>query len=96
MMIGLCDTCERLAQVVELPGRRDRNCPECNKDIATLTLLYPALKQAKLEPEAISRLEAEIKSTMERLFRRAQWQEWESSLSARGREVCYATSSRTC
>ena len=88
MMIGLCDTCDRLAQVVELPGRRDRNCPECNEDIAKLTLLYPVLQQARLEPEATLRLEAEIKSTMERLFRRAQWLEWESSKPSPVRLVC--------
>jgi hypothetical protein len=87
-MIGLCDTCERLAQVIELPGRRDRNCPECNEDIATLTLLYPILKQAQLEPEASLRLEAEIKSTMERLFRRAQWSESECSVTLRIQLAC--------
>lgn len=87
-MIGLCDTCDRLAQVIELPGRKDRNCPECNQDIATLTVLYPVLKQAQLEPEVITRLEAEIKSTMERLFSRAQWCESESSQPPPVRLVC--------
>ncbi len=87
-MIGLCDTCERVAQVVELPGRRDRNCAECNEDITTLTLLYPILKQAELESEDRLGLESEISLAMERLFKRAQCREWEHSFCARSPLVC--------
>ncbi len=45
-MTGTCDSCDRVAELFELPGREDKNCSECDSDISTMIVLYEALNDA--------------------------------------------------
>jgi hypothetical protein len=38
----------RFRKLFQLPGRSDRNCADCNADIATLISLYGRLEKASL------------------------------------------------
>lgn len=59
-MRGACDSCNRDAELFELPGREDKNCFECDADISTMVLLYEALKDAKRLGLDASELENEV------------------------------------
>jgi hypothetical protein len=63
---GICDSCDRVAELFELPGREDKNCSECDSDISTMILLYEALNDAERLGMDVGELESEV---IEILFR---------------------------
>ena len=44
---GTCDSCNRVAELFELPGREDKNCSQCDSDLSTMVVLYEALSDAE-------------------------------------------------
>jgi hypothetical protein len=65
----VCDTCNRVSEVFQLPGRKDRNCNECSTDIAVVISLYPLMKNANYRPRSVE-LEHQVKPIIERLLSR--------------------------
>lgn len=79
-MRGTCDSCDRVAEVFELPGREDKNCSECDADISTMVLLYEALKDAKRLGTDSTELESEVIEILLRYLQRCGLDDLESSL----------------
>jgi hypothetical protein len=77
---GACDSCDRDAELFELPGREDRNCCECDADISTMVLLYEALKDAKRLGVDDAELENEVIEILLRYLERCGLDHHESSL----------------
>jgi hypothetical protein len=71
-MIDRCDTCGRLAELSQLPYRRDNNCTDCNVDISTLVLLYRRLEVARLDSERKAELEDRLVSVLQRFLARSR------------------------
>lgn len=69
-MTGVCDSCDCVAEVFALPGREDRNCSQCDADLATLILLYGEMNDAERDGTDIAELEAEITPVMLRYLER--------------------------
>jgi hypothetical protein len=65
-LVGTCDTCGRLSELFQLPGRKDINCTECNADISTLISLYRRWAIADRDSEHSSDLEAQLISVLHR------------------------------
>jgi len=63
-----CETCGRLSELFQLPGRSDYNCAECNLDIAKLVSLYRRLETQTDGDEA--NLKDQILTVLQRLFAR--------------------------
>lgn len=59
-MRGACDSCDRDAELFQLPGREDKNCAECDSDISSMVLLYEALNDAQRQGLNASELEEEV------------------------------------
>lgn len=59
-MRGICDSCNRVAELFELPGREDHNCSECDADISTMILLYETLNDAERRRMDVTQLETEV------------------------------------
>jgi len=59
-MTGTCDSCDRVAELFELPGREDKNCSECDSDISTMIVLYEALNDAERVGTDAGELESEV------------------------------------
>ena len=59
-MTGTCDSCNRVAELFELPGREDRNCSECDSDLSTMIVLYEALSDAERLGIDAPELESEV------------------------------------
>lgn len=79
-MRGNCDSCDRVAELFELPGREDKNCSECDADISTMVLLYEALKDAKRLGVDSPELENEVIEILLRYLQRCGLDHLESSL----------------
>lgn len=69
-MRGACDSCNRVAELFELPGRGDNNCAECDSDISTMVLLYEALNDAGRLGMDVSELENEVTEILLRFLER--------------------------
>ena len=65
----ICETCDRLGEVFELPGRKDRNCGECSADIAMLISLHTMMKHTDGQLRS-AELERDAKRILERLLSR--------------------------
>lgn len=59
-MRGACDSCDRDAELFELPGREDKNCADCDSDISTMILLYEALNDTERLGMDVADLESEV------------------------------------
>lgn len=59
----ICETCDRVSEVFQLPGRKDRNCRECSADIAMLISLNALVNCGQL-------LSAELDSKAKPIIRR--------------------------
>jgi hypothetical protein len=59
----ICETCDRVSEVFQLPGRKDRNCRECSADIAMLISLNALMNCGQL-------LSAELESKAKPIIRR--------------------------
>ncbi len=59
-MTGTCDSCDRVAELFELPGREDKNCSQCDSDLSTMILLYEALSEAERLGIEARELETEV------------------------------------
>lgn len=57
---GTCDSCDRVAELFELPGREDKNCSKCDSDLSTMIVLYEALCDAERRGIEASELESEV------------------------------------
>jgi hypothetical protein len=77
---GACDSCDRDAELFELPGREDRNCSDCDTDISTMVLLYEALKDATRLGMDAAGLENEVIEVLLRYLERCGLDSRESSL----------------
>ena len=68
-MTGECETCGRLSELFQLPGRKDNNCAECNADISILVLLYRRLVTA--EGDHSADLEAQLVPILHKFLERS-------------------------
>jgi hypothetical protein len=69
---GFCDSCDRDAELFQLPGREDKNCAQCDSDISTMVLLYEALNDAeRLGMDAVE-LETEVIEVLHRYLERCR------------------------
>ena len=57
---GTCDSCDRIAELFELPGREDRNCSQCDSDLSTMIVLFEALNDAERLGIEAGELEGEV------------------------------------
>ena len=80
-MRGACDSCDRDAELFELPGREDKNCADCDTDISTMVLLYEALKDANRMGMDEAELENEVIEVLLRYLERCGLDQHESSLT---------------
>ena len=80
-MRGACDSCDRDAELFELPGREDKNCSDCDTDISTMVLLYEALKDANRKGMDEAELENEVIEVLLRYLERCGLDQHESSLT---------------
>lgn len=80
-MRGACDSCDRDAELFELPGREDKNCSDCDTDISTMVLLYEALKDANRMGMDEAELENEVIEVLLRYLERCGLDQHESSLT---------------
>ena len=71
-MIDRCDTCGRLAELSQLPGRKDSNCVECNADISILVLLYRRFEVADPDCEDAAYLENRLITVLQRFLARSK------------------------
>ena len=71
-MRGSCDSCDRVAELFELPGRQDKNCSECDSDLSTMILLYEALNEAERIGMDGSELENEVIEILHRFLERCR------------------------
>jgi len=78
---GACDSCDRDAELFELPGREDKNCSDCDTDISTMVLLYEALKDANRKGMDEAELENEVIEVLLRYLERCGLDQHESSLT---------------
>jgi len=78
---GACDSCDRDAELFELPGREDKNCSDCDTDISTMVLLYEALKDANRKGMDEAELENEVIEVLLRYLDRCGLDQHESSLT---------------
>jgi hypothetical protein len=69
-MFDRCESCDKFAELFELPGRRDRNCSHCTADIAAVLSLYSALKNAEREGHKTFVLEYKLAEVTRRLSTR--------------------------
>jgi hypothetical protein len=69
---GSCDSCDRVAELFELPGRQDKNCSECDSDLSTMILLYEALNEAERIGMDGSELENEVIEILHRFLERCR------------------------
>jgi hypothetical protein len=69
---GSCDSCDRVAELFELPGRQDKNCSECDSDLSTMILLYEALNEAERIGMDGSDLENEVIEILHRFLERCR------------------------
>ena len=72
-MVTLCDTCDRVREVFQLPGRKDNNCGECSADIAMLISLHALITKANCQGESVTALETEAVPIIHRLLRRCEF-----------------------
>jgi len=75
---GACDSCDRDAELFELPGREDKNCAECDSDISTMILLYEALNDADRLGLDAAELENEVLEILLRYLERCGMDHQES------------------
>ena len=59
-MTGTCDSCDRVAELFELPGREDKNCSACDSDLSTMILLFEAINDAERLGIETGELECEV------------------------------------
>lgn len=71
-MRGSCDSCDRVAELFELPGRQDKNCSECDSDLSTMILLYEALNEAERIGMDGTELENEVIEILHRFLERCR------------------------
>ena len=71
-MRGSCDSCDRVAELFELPGRQDKNCSECDSDLSTMILLYEALNEAERIGMDGAELENEVTEILHRFLERCR------------------------
>lgn len=76
---GTCDSCDRDAELFELPGREDKNCSECDSDISTMILLYEALNEAERLGLDAAELENEVIEILLRYLERCRMDHLEST-----------------
>ena len=69
-MIGVCDSCDREAELFQLPGRKDKNCSECDSDIVTMVLIYDALNDAERRGADSLKLEDKVLEALLRFLER--------------------------
>jgi hypothetical protein len=69
---GACDSCDRDAELFELPGRKDKNCSECDSDISAMILLYEALNDAERLGMDAAELESEVIEILLRYLERCR------------------------
>lgn len=69
-MRGTCDSCDRVSELFQLPGREDNNCSECDSDLSTMILLYEALNDAQRLGMDAGELESEVIEILLRFLER--------------------------
>jgi len=67
---GTCDSCDRVSELFQLPGREDSNCSECDSDLSTMILLYEALNDAQRLGMDAGELESEVIEILLRFLER--------------------------
>jgi hypothetical protein len=74
--IGRCSVCGCVTDLVELPGRIDKFCPECSGDVATAILLTTEIDAATLDGGNRETLLSEFTQISSRMLERAQSAQW--------------------
>ena len=69
-MIGTCDSCQQISELVQLPGHTDKNCFQCDSDICTMVLLYEAIIDAERRGLDTAQLEHEATEILPRFLDR--------------------------
>jgi hypothetical protein len=69
-VIGICDSCHQISELLQLPGREDKNCFQCDSDICTMVLLYEAINDAERRGLDTERLEYEATEILLRFLDR--------------------------
>jgi hypothetical protein len=67
-----CAACGRHAELVELPGHKEKYCLECSADVATSILLATEIDAANISGDDTSSLVAEFLQLGRRMLARAQ------------------------
>jgi hypothetical protein len=67
-----CSVCGHHADLVELPGIKEKYCSECSADVATSILLKTEINAAWLSGQRYENLATELVQLSQRLVERAQ------------------------
>ena len=70
--VGHCSVCGCVTELVELPGRLEKFCPECSGDVATAILLTTEIDAATLAGKNTNSLVSEFAQISNRMLERAQ------------------------
>ncbi len=71
-MVGLCETCDRIGELFQLPGRDDSNCDECSTDIERVISFVALMNEANRAGESTDELEIEVKPIIQKLIARCE------------------------
>jgi hypothetical protein len=69
-MVGICETCDRMGDLFQLPGRDDSNCDECSSDIETVISFVALMKEADRAGESTDEMETQVKPIIQKLIAR--------------------------
>jgi hypothetical protein len=69
-MVGICETCDRIGDLFQLPGRDDSNCDECSANIEMVISLVALINEANRMGESVAALETEAKPIIQKLIAR--------------------------
>ena len=87
-MRALCDTCDIVAELFQLPGRTDLNCSDCHAGICRVMELYQTLNEVERARCDASELKAELARAVEMLSRRVRFSARETSMKANLQYKC--------
>jgi hypothetical protein len=77
-MRGVCDTCDRIAELFQLPERKDLNCSECHASIATALQMYQTLNEIERAGGDAGEVTVHLERVLNGLLRRVRYGAMES------------------
>jgi hypothetical protein len=77
-MRDVCDTCDRIAELFQLPGRTDLNCSECHASIATALQMYQTLNEIERAGGDAGEVTTDLERVLNGLLRRVRYGAMES------------------